>query len=137
MAASRLTGDAGREKAIRCRLNRLRLLGRLPHQFRQGKDFTRSAYAILKIPPEGYAQLPACLLQTDKGVAAAPAQFAPRAGADLPPLRPLPNVALREVVVQRNLGPLQNQQQVAPLRVNSPQGLVQVRKAGPPLKQPV
>ena len=95
-----LIGDTGREKAIRCRLNRLRLLGRLLHQLRQGKDFMRSAYSILKIPPEGYAQLPAGLLQADKGVATAPAQFAPRAGADLPSLRPLSNVALREVVVQ-------------------------------------
>jgi len=87
---------------MRCRLDRLRLLGRLPHQLGQGKDFMRSAYAILKVPPKGYAQLPAGLLQADKGVAATPAQFAARAGADLPLLRPLPNVALREIVVQRD-----------------------------------
>ena len=31
MAASRLTGDGGREKATRFRLNRLHLLGRLLH----------------------------------------------------------------------------------------------------------
>ena len=65
------------------RLDRLRLLGRLPHQLWQGKDFMRSAYAVLKIPPEGHAQLPAGLLQADKGVAARRPELAPRAGADL------------------------------------------------------
>ena len=50
----------------------------------------QSADAIPKIPPEGYAQLSAGLLQADKGVAAAPAQLAPRAGADLPLLKERP-----------------------------------------------
>ena len=54
-------------------LARLCLLGRLPHQVRQGEDFVQSAYAILKVPPERYAQFPASFLQADKGVAAAPA----------------------------------------------------------------
>ena len=46
------------------------LLGRLPHKVGQGENFMRFAYAILKVLPERYAQLPAGLLQADKGVAA-------------------------------------------------------------------
>lgn len=61
-------------------------------------------YAIMKIPPEGYNQLPTSLLQADKCVAAAPAQFAPRAGADLTLLRPLGDIPLREIVVKRVSG---------------------------------
>src|SRR4030042_650899 len=124
MVVSKPTAGAGREKTMRCRLgrlrlDRLRLLGRLPRQVRQGEDFMQSAYAILKVPPERYAQLPASLLQANKGVAATPAQLAPRAGADLPLLRPLPNVALREIVVQRNLRALQDQQQIVALLVKA------------------
>ena len=137
MVTSKPTNGAGQMATMRYHLDRLCLLGHLPHEVRQGKDFMHSAYAILKIPPEGYAQLPASLLQADKGVAASPAQFAPRAGADLPLLRPFPNVALREIVVQRNLRPLQNQQEIVPLFVNPPQRFVQIRKAGSPPKQPV
>jgi len=137
MVARRPTGGTGREKAMRCHLDRLCLLGCMPHEVRQSEDFVLSAYAIPKIPPEGYAQLSTSLLQADKRVAAAPAQFAPRAGANLPLLRPLPDVVLREVVVQRNLRPLQDQQEIIPLLVNPPQGLVQIRKAGPPPEQPV
>src|SRR4030065_1203849 len=97
MVARKLTDAVGREKMTRCRLDRLRLPGRLPHQFRQGKDFMHSAYAILKIPPKGYAQLPAGLLQADEGIAATPAQLAPRAGPGPPPPRPLPNGAPRAI----------------------------------------
>ncbi len=82
----------------------------------------RAAYAILKIAEEGDAQFPAGLLQADKGIAATPAHVTPRTGTDLAFLRPLPDVALREIVVQRNLRPLQNQQEVGALRVNPPQG---------------
>jgi hypothetical protein len=57
----------------------------------------------VEVLPEGYAQLAAGLLQAHKGIAAAPAQFASRAGTDLAFLRPLPDVAFREVVVQGNL----------------------------------
>jgi hypothetical protein len=79
---------------MRCRLDRLRPQGRPPNQLRQSNDFRRFAYAILEILPEGYAQLPAGLLQADKGVAAAPAQLASRAGADLPLFRPLANTPI-------------------------------------------
>ena len=64
-------------------------------------------------------------------------------GIEVPPLRPLPNVALRKIVVQRDLRPLQHQQKVVPLPVNPPQRLFQaqrlfqVRKAGPALEEPV
>src|SRR5664279_4956771 len=92
---------------------------------------------ILKVSSEGYAQLPTSLLQADKSVAAAPPQLAPCAGADLPLLRPLPNVVFRKVVVQRNLRAIQHQQEIVPLLVNPSQGFVQVRKAGPSPKQPV
>ena len=117
VASKRITG-VGWEKMTRCPRNRLRLLGRSPHEVRQGKDFMHSAYAIPKILPEGNAQLSTSLLQADKGVAATPAQLAPRAGADLPLLRPFPNVALREIVVQWNLRPVQNQQEIIPLFVD-------------------
>src|SRR3989339_1684850 len=118
-------------------VERLRLLGRLPHEVGQGEDVMHAAYAILKVLPEGHAQLPAGLLQADEGVAATPAQFAPRAGADLPLLRPLPNVAFRKIVVQRKLRTLQDQQQIIPLLVDPPQGLVQIDKARPPSEQPL
>ena len=59
------------EERDACTRDRLCFLNGLLHQLRQGKDFVRSAYAILKIPQEGHAQLPASLLQADKGVAAA------------------------------------------------------------------
>jgi hypothetical protein len=99
MVARGLSNAEGREKAEAMRLGGLCLSDGLPHQFRQGNDVMHSAYAILKIPPKGYAQLPAGLLQADESITAAPAQLAPRTGADLPLLRPLPDVALREVVV--------------------------------------
>ena len=122
---------------MRCHRDRLRLLGRLPHEVRQVKDCMHSAYAILKILPEGYAQLPAGLLQADKSIAAASARFAPRTGADLSPLRPFSNVAFREIVVQRNLRAIQHQQEISPLLVNPSQRFVQLRKAGPPPEQAV
>src|ERR1035441_5227461 len=118
-------------------VERLCLLGHLPHQLGQGEDFMHSAYAIPKILPEGNAQLSTSLLQADKGVAATPAQLAPRAGADLPFLRPFPDVVFREVVVQRNLRTLQDEQEIVAFLVNPPQGFVQVRKARPPREQPI
>ncbi len=39
--------------------------------------------------------------------------------------------------MQRNLWPVQNQQEVVPLLVNPPQGLVQVGEAGSPLEEPL
>ena len=53
----------------------LRLLRRLAEKMRHREDCVQSAYAILKILPEGNAQLAAGLLQADEGVTAAPAQF--------------------------------------------------------------
>ena len=88
------------------RFEQLCLLGRLPHQFGQGENFMVAAYAILKVPPKGHPQFPAGLFQAEKGIAAATAQLASRAGADLSFLRPFADVALREIVVQRNLRPL-------------------------------
>lgn len=67
MAAHKRTDVAGRGTEMRCHLDRLYLRGRFLHQLRQGKDFMRSAYAILKLPPKGHAQLSASLLQADKG----------------------------------------------------------------------
>ena len=57
------TVDAGRERMIRCHRDRLCLLDRVPHQLGQGENFMQATDAILKIPPERYAQLPAGLLQ--------------------------------------------------------------------------
>ena len=94
----------------------------------KGRISRMRVYAILKISPEGYAQFGAGLLQADKSVAARRPEFAPRAGADLPLLRPLPNVALRKIIVQRNLRPVEDQQQIVPLLMNPPQSLVQVAR---------
>src|SRR4030042_993739 len=86
------------------------LLGGLPNEVGQSEDVVPSAYAILKVPPERNAQLPAGLLQADKSIAATAAQLAPRAGADLPLLRPFSDIVLREVVVQRDFGTVQHSQ---------------------------
>jgi hypothetical protein len=96
-----------------------------------------AAYAILKVLPERYAQLPAGFLQADEGVVAPTAQIAPRAGTDLALLRPFPDVTLWQVVVQGNLRMIQDQQEVAPLLVDPLQGHVQIDKARPPSEKPV
>src|SRR5450631_177817 len=97
------------------------------NQFSQGRDIVETPYSILKITPEGYAELPTGRLQAEKRIPAAPAQVASRPRADLPLLDVLPDVILRQVVVQRNLRMFENQQQLRLLAVNLLQFLIQLR----------
>ncbi len=99
------------------------------NQVGERRDVVEAVYAILKITPEGNAQLPAGRLQAQKGVPATAACVTPRPRAELPLLDVLPDVILRQVVVQWNFRMVENQQQLRLLPVNLPQHLIQFRPA--------
>jgi len=80
------------------------------YQVGQGRDFVETAYSIPKKTPEGHTELPTGRLQAEKGIPAASARVASRPRADLPLLDVLPDIVLRQVVVQRNFRVLENQQ---------------------------
>ena len=90
-----------------------------------------AAQSILEICPEVHAQPSTGLLQTRKRVPSPTPQLTSRAAADLPFLDVVPHVAFAEVVVQRDLGPLQHSQQVSPIRTHPFQDGVDAGKACP------
>ena len=72
MAGTDASSRAGRLRTVVVDgdAERLRLLDCLPHEVGQSEDVVPSVYAILKIVPEGNAQLPTGLLQAEKSIAA-------------------------------------------------------------------
>ncbi len=106
-------------------------------QVGQRRDVVEALYTILKITPEGNAKLPAGRLQAEEGVPAAAARITPRPRADLPLLHVLPDIVLRQIVVQRDFRVVENQEQFRLLAVNLSQQLVQFRPARFLQEQPV
>src|SRR3954454_13594956 len=88
----------------------------LANLIRQPWDLTQAAHTIVKILPEVDSQPSARLLQARKGVAGTPTQLTTGAAADPSLLHVVPDVALAQVVVQRLLRPLQDQQQLRTIR---------------------
>ena len=113
------------------------LCGLESDQVCEGRNLAEVLDAILKILPKRLAQLAAGRLQAEKGVARTTTCVAPRARADLPLLHVLPDVVLRQIVVQRNLRAGQDQQQLITFAVNLLQRQVQSWPAGLLSEQPV
>ncbi len=95
-----------------------------------GADPTHSSHAILEVRPEVDPQFPARLLETRERVPRLAAQLTPRAPADLPLLHVVPKMALAQIGVQRDLGPLQHPQQGRPVRLQALEHAVDVGITG-------
>src|SRR3990170_1390343 len=101
------------------------------NELRQGSNRARAAEPVVEELPEGDPQLPAGLLQTREGISTAAPELAAGAPADLALLDVLADVPLTGVVVQRDVGPVEHQQQLRLVVVQPLERLVQRREAGP------
>ena len=86
--------------------------------------------AIAEVVPEGDAELAAGLLQTGEAIAAAFAQIAAGAAADLAPLHVASDVAFAAVGMQDDVRAFEHQQQLLLVRVQPLEGLVESGKGG-------
>jgi len=103
--------------------------GRGSHQVRKGRDHGCARQPIIEKLPERHSQLAARLLQPQERVPASLAKIATRAAAHLPQPRVLADVALRQVVMQRQVGVLQHRQKFIAFGTQQPQRVVQCRVA--------
>ena len=96
------------------------------HQIRQRGDAVGLCQAIMQVGSKADAQFAAGFLETYKRVAATTAQVAAGSGADLSQPSPLADVVFGQIVVQRQMGIVQDGQELISLGMQQAQRRVQV-----------